>query len=80
MKSKDFSVPIWLSNWEFKDARNKIYIIKEVIVKGYNKGSIFTDQKVVDKVVKKIIGKKSKHTLKPINLKLVSQHGYGIKE
>ena len=80
MKSKDFNVPIWLSNWTFKDARNKIYIIKEVIVKGYNKGSIFTDQKVVDKVVKKIIGNKSKHTLKPINLELVSQHEYGIKE
>ena len=80
MKSQDFCVPIWLSNWTFKDARNKIYKANDVIVKGYSKGTIFTDQNVVNKVVKKIIGNKSKHTLKPINLELVSQHGYGIKE
>ena len=75
-----YKVPIWLSNWIFKDKKGKIYTIELQVVKGYNKGSIFTNQKIVNKVVKKIIGTRKKHTLVPVNLTLISQHGYGIKE
>lgn len=75
-----YCVPIWLSNWIFKDKRGKKYSINMQVVKGYNKGSIFTNQKTVNKIVKKIIGSKKKHTLVPVNLTLVSQHGYGIKD
>ena len=75
-----YCVPIWLSNWIFKDKRGKKYSINMQVVKGYNKGSIFTNQKTVNKIVKKIIGSKKKHTLVPVNLTLVSQHGYGIEE
>ena len=58
----------------------KKYVINNVIVKGKDKGSIFINQCIVNKVVKKIIGARKKHTLKPINLHLKSQHGYGVKE
>ena len=47
---------------------------------GKNKGSIFTDKRIVDKAVKKLIGHKKKHTLVPLNLTLISQHGYGVDD
>ena len=75
-----YKVPIWLSNWVFKDKKGKKYTINLQVVKGYNKGAIFTNQSIVNKVVKKIIGSKKKHTLVPVNLTLVSQHGYGIEQ
>ena len=74
------SVPIWLSDWVFKDKKGKKYNISMQVVKGHNKGSIFTDQATVNKIVKKIIGTRKKHTLVPVNLTLVSQHGYGIEQ
>ena len=78
--TKMYCVPIWLSRWTFKDSRKKIYTLDDFIVKGYDKGSIFTNKKIVKKAVNKIIGKRKKHSLVPINLTLKSQHGYGIKE
>ena len=78
--TRQYKIPIWLSNWIFKDKKGKIYKIEKQIVKGYNKGSIFTNKKIVNKVVKKIIGTRKKHTLVPVNLTLVSQHGFGIEE
>ena len=78
--TKMYCVPIWLSKWTFKDSRKNIYTLDDFIVKGYNKGSIFTNKKIVSKAVNKIIGKRKKHSLVPINLTLKSQHGYGIKD
>ena len=75
-----YKVPIWLSNWVFKDKKGNTYKVEKQVVKGYNKGSIFTNKKIVNKVVKKIIGTRKKHTLVPVNLTLVSQHGFGIEE
>ena len=75
-----YCVPIWLSNWVFKDAKNKLYTINNLVVKGYNKGSIFTDQRIVNKVVNKLIGSRSKKKLVPVNLTLLSQHGFGVEE
>ena len=67
-----YCVPIWLSKWTFKDSR-KTYILDDFVVKGYDKGSIFTNKETVNKAVNKIIGKRKKYSLK-------SQHGYGIKD
>ena len=75
-----YNIPIWLSDWIFEDSRSKKHKINNVIVKGKNKGEIFLNKYIVNKVVKKIIGSRKKHTLKPINLHLKSQHGYGIEE
>ena len=75
-----FKVPIWLSNWTFKDLKNKKYILENQIVKGYNKGSIFTDKKIVNKLVNKLIGSRSKRKLVAVNLTLLSQHGYGVED
>ena len=75
-----YNIPIWLSNWVFKDSKNKLYRLDNVVVKGYNKGSIFTDQKIVNKTVNKLIGSRSKKKLVPVNLTLISQHGYGVEE
>ena len=75
-----YKIPIWLSNWTFKDQRNKLYKIENQIVKGYNKGSIFTDKKIVNKIVNKLIGSRSKRKLVAVNLTLLSQHGYGVED
>ena len=74
-----YCVPIWLSKWIFKDSR-KTYILDNFIVKGYSKGSIFTNKDIVKKAVNKIIGRRKKHSLVPVNLTLKSQHGYGVKD
>ena len=75
-----YCVPIWLSNWVFKDSKNKLYKLNNLVVKGYNKGSIFTDERTVNKAVNKLIGSRSKKKLVPVNLTLLSQHGYGVEE
>lgn len=75
-----YSVPIWLSNWTFKDQKNKLYKIENQVVKGYNKGTIFTDKKIVNNLVNKLIGSRSKKKLVPVNLSLLSQHGFGIDD
>ena len=77
--TKMYCVPIWLSKWTFKDLR-KTYILDDFVVKGYDKGSIFTDKYTVNKAVNKIIGRRKKHSLVPVNLTLKSQHGYGVKD
>ena len=68
LKKRGYTVPIWLSNWVFKDKKGKIHKVDSQVVKGYNKGTIFTDQRIV------------KHTLVPVNLTLISQHGFGVEE
>jgi len=75
-----FKVPIWLSKWTFKDSKNKSYILDNYVVKGYNKGSIFINKEIVNKAVNKLIGGRSKKKLVPVNLTLISQHGYGVEE
>ena len=65
--NSQYTVPIWLSNWIFKDQKNKFYKIENQVVKGYNKGSIFTDKKIVNKLVNKLIGSRSKKKLVPVN-------------
>ena len=78
--SEIYYIPIWLSNWVFKDSKNKIYKLENYIVKGHNKGSIFTNKITVDKAVNKLIGRRSKKKLVPVNLTLISQHGYGVDD
>ena len=78
--NEQYKVPIWLSNWTFKDQKNKLYKIDNQIVKGYNKGLIFTNKKIVNKLVNKLIGSRSKKKLVPVNLTLLSQHGFGVEE
>ena len=78
--SSKYNIPIWLSDWTFKDSRGFKYTIQDIVVKGKNKGEIFLDENIVNKVVKKLIGSRKKHTLKATNLVLKSQHGYGIEE
>tara|TARA_R110002020_G_scaffold6208_7_gene25950 strand:- start:2046 stop:2297 length:252 start_codon:yes stop_codon:yes gene_type:complete len=78
--NEQYKVPIWLSNWTFKDQKNKLYKIENQVVKGYNKGLIFTNKKIVNKLVNKLIGSRSKKKLVPVNLSLLSQHGFGVEE
>ena len=75
-----YCVPIWLTSWTFKDQKNKEFYLYNYVVKGYNKGSIFTDKNIVRKAVNKLIGSRSKRKLVPVNLTLISQHGYGVEE
>jgi len=78
--TEKYNIPIWLSNWVFKDSRNKTYELNNHIVKGHNKGSIFLDQNIVNKAVNKLIGSRSKKKLVPVNLTLLSQHGFGVDD
>ena len=78
--SEIYYIPIWLSNWVFKDQKNKLYKLENHIVKGHDKGSIFTNKNIVDKAVNKLIGRHSKKKLVPVNLTLISQHGYGVED
>jgi len=78
--SSKYNIPIWLSDWTFKDSKGLKYTIEDIVVKGKNKGEIFLNKDTVSKVVRKLIGSCKKHTLKATNLVLKSQHGYGIKE
>ena len=80
MRKGKYIIPIWLSDWTFEDSRKFKHAINDVVVKGIDKESIFSDKDTVNKVVKKLIGGRKKHTLKPINLTLKSQHGYGLEE
>jgi|TARA_R100000315_G_C5214052_1_gene127515 hypothetical protein len=75
-----YNIPIWLSDWTFKDKRGNKHTIEDVVVKGKNKGEIFLNKNTVNKVVKKLIGTRKKHTLKATNLVLKSQHGFGVEE
>ena len=72
----DYSVPIWLSDWVFIDSRKIKHHVEDVVFAKVDSGVT----EIVDKVVKKIIGTRKKHTLKPINLHLKSQHGFGVEE
>ena len=76
----EYCVPIWLSKWTFKDARNNTHILDNYIVKGYNKSEIFTNKEIVNKAVNKLNGGRKKRKLFPVNLTLISQHGFGVKE
>ncbi len=78
--TKRYFVPIWLSSWKFKDSKNKIFILDNHIVKGFDKGSIFTNKKIVNNAVCKLIGRNSKRKLVPLNLTLISQHSYGVDD
>ena len=78
--TKRFCVPIWLSTWTFKDKRNQTHVLDNHVVKGYDKGSIFTNKEIVNKAVNKLNGGKKKRQLVPVNLTLKSQHGYGIED
>ena len=78
--TKRYNIPIWLSSWTFKDSKNKIYKLENYIVKGHNKGAIFINKHTVNKAVNKLIGSRSKKKLVPVNLTLLSQHGYGVKD
>ena len=80
LPNQQYCVPIWLSNWTFKDNRNKIYKLDNQVVKGYNKGQIFTNKQIVNKLVNKLITSRSKKKLVPVNLTLISQHGYGVDD
>jgi hypothetical protein len=75
-----YKVPIWLSDWTFKDQKGKKYKLTNQVVKGYNKGTIFTDQRIVNNLVNKLKTSRSKKKLVPVNLTLLSQHGYGVEE
>ena len=78
--TSSYFVPIWLSDWTFIDSWKIKRKIENIVVKGYTKEEIFNNEKIVNKVVKKIIGSRKKHTLKPINLQLKSQHGFGVQD
>ena len=78
-KEEKDRLPIWVSDWTFEDKRGAVYIIKDVIVKGDNEDDIINNPFLITRVLKRIKNKRKKHTLKAVNVKLKTQHGYGPK-
>ena len=78
--SSKYNVPIWLSKWTFIDGIKQKYTLDNHIVKGHNKGEIFTNKKIVNKAVNKLKKGRKKTSLVPVNLTLKSQHGFGIND
>ena len=78
--NKQYTVPIWLSDWTFSDSRGKKHYTYSEVVKGHNKGEIFLNNNIVNKIVRKLTKGRKKHTLKATNLTLRSQHGYGVDD
>ena len=75
-----YNIPIWLSNWVFKDSRNKKYELLNHIVKGKNKEDLLSKESIVNNAVYKLIGRSSKKKLVVVDLTLLSQHGYGVND
>ena len=80
LPTKRYNIPIWLSKWVFKDARNKNLILENHVVKGKDKESILSNERIVNNAVYKLIGRSSKKKLVVVDLTLISQHGYGVNE
>jgi len=78
--TKRYNIPIWLTKWTFVDSRKKYYTLNNFICKGYNKGQIFVNKSIVNKAVNKLKLGKRKGTILPVNLSLLSQHGFGIND
>ena len=78
--TKRYNIPIWLSQWTFIDGNKKKYLLNNFIVKGYNKGEIFTNKKIVNKAVNKLKRGRKKGKIVPVNLSLISQHGFGVND
>tara|TARA_R110001632_G_scaffold27635_1_gene74153 strand:+ start:991 stop:1242 length:252 start_codon:yes stop_codon:yes gene_type:complete len=78
--TKRYNIPIWLSKWTFTDKQKKLYTLNNYIVKGRNKGEIFTNKKIVNKAVNKLKLGKRKGGVVAVNLSLLSQHGFGIND
>jgi hypothetical protein len=78
--TKRYNIPIWLTKWTFIDSRKKYYTLNNFICKGNNKGEIFVNKDIVNKAVHKLKLGKRKGVVLPVNLSLLSQHGFGIND
>jgi len=76
MKGK---LPIFLSNWTFKDKKGTERTVERVIIKG-NPDTIINNEVLISRALKGIRGLRKNHTFKPTNVELISQHGYGPDE
>ncbi len=76
MKGK---LPIFLSTWTFKDKKGSVRKAERVIVKG-NPDTIINNEMLINRALRGLRGLRKNHTFKPINVELISQHGYGPDE
>lgn len=70
-------IPIWLSDWTFKDSKGYTIIVRDVFIKGESDNQFINNPMLVKKALSKYGKVKKSQTYKPINVVLKSQHGYG---
>lgn len=70
-------LPIYLSDWKFKDKKGVTYTVENVIVKGENMHQILSQPRYIKRATKRLSGATLRKKLEPVNIILKSQHGYG---
>jgi len=73
-------VPIWLSEWEVINQRNRKEIIENVVCKGHTVKDLLNNKVLINRVLRKHKPTGKIDKFKVVNIKLISQHGYGPKE
>jgi len=73
-------IPIWLTDWDIVTPRKRKETINNVVCKGNSVEDLLNNKVLINKVLRrhKPTGKIDK--FKVVNIKLISQHGYGPKE
>jgi|TARA_E500000318_G_scaffold13558_1_gene12749 hypothetical protein len=75
-----FEVPIWLSDWKFKNKKGNTFKVYDVVVKGFNTTEVINNDFLINRAKRCYNKKKNLESYKPISVQFKSQHGYGVKE
>ena len=73
-------VPIWLTDWNILTPRKKTITVENIVCKGYTTNDLMHNKVLINKVLRKYKPTGKIDKFKVVNIKLISQHGYGPKE
>ena len=70
-------LPIYLSDWKFKDKKGVTYTVENVIVKGEDMRQILSQDRYIKRATSKLSRATLRKKLEPVEIIFKSQHGYG---
>ena len=70
-------LPIYLSDWKFKDKKGVTYTVENVVVKGENMQQIISQERYINRATKKIAKASLRKKLTPVEITFKSHHGFG---
>ena len=73
-------VPIWLTDWYIITPRKKNIVVENIVCKGNTVEELMHNKVLINKVLRKHKPTGKIDNFKVVNIKLISQHGYGPKE